>query len=165
MTWLKPPSSADEPFHTRLHKITTKRRLRTCEGGYAVSPHSTGSTRCRIEDVTQAAEDDCKTQGRYNGDRSAYVRSSAGMSGLIGIYGSRHGKVLDPDSNSNLVAPRTLLPSLQGTVEPGTSWYAALVFAVPESAINDTDWEARWEKESSVFISSVHDLLDDLELL
>lgn len=162
-TWLKPPSAVDEPFHSRVHKITTSRNLSTCEGGFAISCSSTSAIRGTPIDVRSVPDDNCTAQGRYTGERSAYVRSSAGLSGLIGVYGCRQGKVLDLDSNSNLMAARTLLPTLQGTAQLGTTWCAALVFAVPESATNDTEWAARWEEESALAIHSVQELMDGLD--
>lgn len=164
VTWLKPPSTIDEPYHTRVHKITTGRRLSTCEGAFAISTATTVNGRLR--DVTVSATGDCKSHGRHEGSKMAYVRSDAGMSGLIGVHGSRVGKVLDVDSNSNLMSARTLLPTLQGSLEAGTTtWYAALVFGVPEASVGQSDWAERWQAESKVTVKSVHDLLDDLEVL
>lgn len=162
-TWLKPPTSTDAPLHTRIHRITTSRRLSTCEGGFAIAP--TTSDGRRQHDVIDTVADHPDQHGRYNGPHSSYISSEAGMSGLIGIYGKREGKVLDVDSNSNLMAPRTLLPTLQGVVEPGTTWYAALVFGVPHGLGKESQWARRWQEHSRMTITSVHDLLDDQEVL
>lgn len=120
----------------------------------------------RQRDVSRSTLDDCKSPGRHESIKSAYVRSDAGMSGIISVYGSREGKVLDVDSNSNLISARTLLPTLQGTVEASTTtWFAGLVFGVPGAALDQTDWSECWQAHSSATLNSVHDLLDDLDVL
>jgi len=103
--------------------------------------------------------------GRHADDSQAFVRSEGGVSGMLNLYGPREGKVLDVDSNSNLMCARTVLPTLQGTVEAGTSWMACWVFGVPPESLPGSDWLQTWNRESGRVISSLEDMLDELEVL
>jgi len=84
---------------------------------------------------------------------------------MLNLYGPREGKVLNVDSNSNLMSARTVLPTLQGTVEAGTSWMACRVFGVPPESLPGSDWLEYWNRESERVISSLEDMLDELEVL
>ena len=87
------------------------------------------------------------------------------MSGLISLYGPREGRTLDVDSNSNLMCPRTILPTLQGTIEPGTTWLASRVFGVPSGASQEYEWVKFWDTESERVMTSIEDMLDELDVL
>jgi hypothetical protein len=93
------------------------------------------------------------------------VSSDGGISGVIGLYGDRLGKVLGVDSNSNLVAARAILPTLQGKVKPGSTWLAARVFGVPTESAQKCDWQAYWDKESTRVITSIQDMFDELDVV
>lgn len=88
---------------------------------------------------------------------------------MIGLYGSREGKVLDVDSNSNLMCARTILPTLQGTVEVGTTWFASRVFGVPSPSEAEpptkAEWLRYWQTESERLLTSIEDMLDELEVV
>jgi hypothetical protein len=84
---------------------------------------------------------------------------------MINLYGSREGVVLDVDSNSNLMCARTVLPTLQGTIEAGTTWMASRVFGVPSDSVPRCEWLNDWNRESERIFSSLEDMLDELEVL
>jgi hypothetical protein len=84
---------------------------------------------------------------------------------MINLYGSREGVILDVDSNSNLMCARTVLPTLQGTIEAGTTWMASRVFGVPSDSVPGYEWLEHWKKESERVFSSLEDMLDELEVL
>ena len=93
------------------------------------------------------------------------MSSDGGISGVIGLYDDRLGKVLDVDSNSNLMAARTILPTLQGEVKPGTTWLAARVFGVPMESAQKCDWQPYWDKESTRVLTSIQDMFDELDVV
>ena len=131
-TWLGPPKTISTPYHTRIHRIDTDRVLSTCEGGFAISSLSTNvkSRPTLLSSLPHAG----LGHGRLANGSQALVQSDGGVSGMINLYGYREGVVLDVDSNSNLMCARTILPTLQGTVEIGTTWMASRVFGVPSDS-------------------------------
>ena len=161
-TWLVPPKTTSTPYHTRVHRIDTDRVLSTCEGGFAISSSSTKVKRpTPLPSLPHAG----LAHGRVANGSQAFVRSDGGMSGIIHLYGSREGIVLDVDSNSNLMCARTVLPTLQGTIEAGTTWMASRVFGVPSESTVGSEWLDHWKKESERVFSSLEDMLDELEVL
>jgi hypothetical protein len=161
-TWLVPPKTTSTPFHTRIHRISTDRALSTCEGGFAISSSTTIMTRpTPLPSLPHVGS----AHGRYATGSQAFVQSDGGISGMINLYGSREGKILDVDSNSNLMCARTVLPTLQGTIESGTTWMASRVFGVPSDSVPGSEWLEYWKKESERVIPSLEDMLDELEVL
>jgi hypothetical protein len=161
-TWLVPPKTTSTPYHTRVHRIDTSRTLSTCEGAFAVSSSTTVNSRSsRLPHLPNAGS----AHGRCSDSTRAFVHSEGGVSGIISVYGQREGKVLDVDSNSNLMCARTVLPTLQGTVEAGTTWLACRVFGIPSEASKRSDWLSHWDTESERVITSVEHMLDELEVL
>ena len=63
------------------------------------------------------------------------------MSGLRDLLTHREGRVIRLDPNTNLLAPRTVLPTLTAQHAPGDHWLACAVFADP-----GTDaWAQTWD--------------------
>ena len=162
-TWLVPPKTTSTPYHTRVHRIDTDRVLSTCEGGFAISSSSTDvKSRPRpLPSLPHAG----LAHGRLANVTQAFVRSDGGTSGMMNVYGSREGVVLDVDSNSNLMCARTVLPTLQGTMGAGTTWMASRIFGVPSESAVGSEWLNHWKKESERVFSSLEDMLDELEVL
>jgi len=161
-TWLVPPKTTSTPYHTRVHRIDTSRTLATCEGGFAIASTSTVKSKPRSLPVIHQAG---AAHGRLAEVSRVFVHSDGGMSGLISLYGPREGRTLDVDSNSNLMCPRTILPTLQGTIEPGTTWLASRVFGVPSGASQEYEWVKFWDTESERVMTSIEDMLDELDVL
>jgi len=113
-TWLV----AAPPWHMRLHRLRCGRPLWSAEGGFAVG-----------------AEGDGKQQTSAG---LALARYPAGASGLRDLLGQRTGRVVVTAPNTNLLAPRALLPSLLGQHAPGEHCLARAVLGVPD--------EERWEQ-------------------
>ena len=162
-TWLVPPETTSTPNHTRVHRIDTDRVLSTCEGGFAISASST-DVNLRPTPLPRLPHAG-PAHGRLANVTQAFVRSDGGASGMINLYGSREGVVLDVDSNSNLMCARTVLPTLQGTIEAGTTWMASRIFGVPSESSVGSEWLDHWKKESKRVFSSLDDMLDELEVL
>jgi hypothetical protein len=161
-TWLVPPKTTSTPYHTRVHRIDTDRALSTCEGGFAISSLPNVKSRpSRLPSLPHVGS----VHGRHADGSQAFVRSDGGVSGMINLFGSRDGVVLDVDSNSSLMCARTVVPTLQGTIEAGTTWMASRVFGVPSDSLSGCEWLGDWKKESERLFSSLEDMLDELEVL
>ena len=88
-------------WHVREHVIRTDRTLYAAEGGYAIARDG--------EACPQTEE----------GERSALVVAPWGVSGVLALKGFDAGCVVTPEPNTNLMVPRTLLPTLTAKLEPG----------------------------------------------
>ncbi len=123
-TWLIP----SPPWHVRLHRLRTDKPLWSAEGGFALD--RTG--------------DDSLARAGFEGEgvSEAFARYPAGGTGLRDLYGKRNGRVLRVDPNTNLLAPRTVLPVLLDQHAPGVHWLICAVLAEP-----DVDsWQMAWEQ-------------------
>ena len=123
-TWLIP----DPPWHIRVHRLRTDRPLWSAEGGFALD--RTGDDPIARSGVEQA------------GAGVAFAQYPAGGSGLRDLFGRRVGRVLRVDPNTNLLHPRTVLPTLLDEHPPGDYWLACAVLAEPDVA----DWAKHWER-------------------
>ena len=115
-----------DDHHVRVHRITTPRRLVTVEGGFAV-PRPPGPV-----------------EGHRAEPGEAIIRTSADLSALLDLSPSlqRDGKAQIAPPNTNLVAPKTLVPQLAGELPEGVSVLACAVIAGPRSAALDASVEA-----------------------
>jgi hypothetical protein len=123
-TWLIPA----HPWHLRLHRLRTERPLWSAEGGFALD---------------RSGDDPLARAGVERADVGlALARYPAGGSGLLDLLGRREGRVLRVDPNTNLLRPRTVLPTLLGEHGPGEHWLACAVLGEPDAA----GWEAAWQR-------------------
>jgi hypothetical protein len=76
------------------------------------------------------------------GSGIAFARFPAGGSGLRDLNDQRMGYVVRADPNTNLLVPRTVIPTLLGEHEPGDYLLACAVLADP----NGDKWESAWNK-------------------
>ncbi|WP_061294609.1 DUF2264 domain-containing protein [Herbidospora cretacea] len=109
-TWLVPRP----PGHLRVHRIVSPRRLFTAEAGFAV-------------------DRDTETE-RDSGAGYAWAASNQGVSRIedaadpawpTGVR--REGEVVQPHPGTNVLVPRTILPTLRGEHAPGEFWLTCLV--------------------------------------
>jgi hypothetical protein len=115
--------SAAAPWHLRTHRIRTERALWTAEGGFAVDRD--GGTPVRTEEEGAAVA----------------VSARGDLSGLRDLDGTRTGVVVEPLPGTNVLAPRTVLPTLTGRLPPGEHWLrCAVLGAGPAQA-------AAWDEE------------------
>ncbi|MEP7285003.1 MAG: DUF2264 domain-containing protein [Chloroflexota bacterium] len=110
-TWLIP----SPPWHMRVHRLRTSRALWTSEGGFALN-------RSGDNPLMQAG-------GQEAGDGVACARYPAGGSGIWDLLGLREGRVLRVDPNTNMMTPRTVLPTLFAQYDAGEYWLACAVLA------------------------------------
>lgn len=98
-TWLIPYPD----WHVRVHRIQTEQKLMTIEGGFA-APKSDFNL------------DELQAHGT-----SAWALSTVGdFSGIIDMSPtvSRRARVNKPHGNTSVMFPRTLVPQLEGNIEP-----------------------------------------------
>lgn len=139
-TWLVPAM----PWHVRIHRLRTDRRLSSAEGGWAVDRTENGPLAGAVV--------------RQEGAGAAIAVYPAGWSGLRDLRGERLGRVVEPSPNTNVLHPRTVLPVLIGEHEPGEHWLVCAVVGEP----GQPDWERVWN--SSNLIPGVPKLWTTLDL-
>ncbi len=121
-TWLLPQL----PWHLRVHRVQTDKTLWTAEGAFAID--RTGDHPLRLAGIQEA------------GTGFALANFPAGASGIRDLQGQREGQVVRMEPNSNLVAPRTLLPTLTAQLNAGEHWLACAVLA----STNLQQWQLDW---------------------
>lgn len=97
-------------WHVREHTVHTDRTLYAAEGGYAIALDGQGNP-----EITERA--DC-----------AKAVAPWGVSAVMALQGYDAGCVVGPEPNTNLMVPRTLLPTLTAKLEPGTHRLVCAVF-------------------------------------
>lgn len=112
-TWLIPHA----PWHLRVHVLRCDRTIHSAEGGFAVD---------RTDVVTG------------EGDGFAHARGS----GLLDLGGERIGQVIEAAPNTNLLHPRTALPTLTGEHGPGEHRLVCAVLADPDQQA----WQEAWSR-------------------
>lgn len=121
-TWLIPAP----PWHLRLHHIRTDKPLWSAEGGFALN---------------RSGDDPLVNAGIHEEKGGiASAQYPAGGSGLRDLIGQRMGQVVRVDPNTNLLFPRTVLPTLTAQHVPGEHWLACAVLADPDADQWAQDW-------------------------
>lgn len=102
-----------EPFHVRVHRIRTPRPLHTIEGGFAAA---------RLADAVPMVEE---------GAGRASVETEADLSAIIDLGSSvkRTARAHRAPPNTNLIAPKTVVPQLLGELPAGESLLICAVIA------------------------------------
>ncbi|HHX61954.1 MAG TPA: DUF2264 domain-containing protein [Epulopiscium sp.] len=119
------------PWHIRIHKINSDRILYTAEGGFAIGLESLRNIEFNRKIIKK--------------DRSVTVVTDQGYSQIADLYGNQEVEVICPASNTNIMNPRTLLPTLRKKLGVGENILASYVrgdnipykeWEVPELSIN-----------------------------
>jgi len=110
------------PWHIRTHTIKTGRTLETAEGAFAVA---LGNEQGELENASS------------NPDGALY-----GGSGILNLEGDRDPVIIQPMPNTNLINPRTAIPTLTGRLEPGEHRLACAVLGEPSPAKVLSAWAA-----------------------
>lgn len=119
------PTERWPDWHIRVHRIYGNSEFDTVEGGFAVP--------CRCEDGTALPVNDfTQENGVFNDDISSLILSPAGASGIVQLRpGEGKGEALKPDSNTNLMFQRSIIPTVKQSYFPmGEIRSVVAVFAV-----------------------------------
>jgi len=111
-TWIV----AGLPWHIRIHRVQTERTLVAAEGGFALS----------IEPDIQEAK------AHENIGIAAFCK--LGGSGIVNLTGYGEVELVRPHTNTNILHPRTVIPTLSVNLSPGTHWLAAAIYGQPGEA-------------------------------
>ncbi|MEH7250846.1 DUF2264 domain-containing protein [Neobacillus niacini] len=122
-TWLV----AGAPWHIRIHCIETSRNIDYAEGGFALG-------------LEKHAYIPQKPEVLLN-QQNSLVKFPWGVSGIQKIYGNGHAELIYPNANTNLLNPRTVIPTVKGSLKPGKHWLINAVFGEPGSDHVINHWD------------------------
>ncbi|GAA4235753.1 hypothetical protein FHR32_008535 [Streptosporangium album] len=115
-TWLV----ARPPWHVRVHRVRAERGFFSAEGAFAVN---------RDTPPRRSAE----------GPGHARLDSPSGLCVIEDLTGVRAGRLVHALPGTNVLAPRTVIPTLTGEHGPGEHWLACAVLGLTESP-PDAEW-------------------------
>jgi hypothetical protein len=133
------------PWHIRIHRIENGRSIDVAEGGYAFpieQPFETtkieggkGDKRDKRDKEDKEAKEaiaQCLAvpmlSHLHEEDIHMLVVSSAtGSSGVLNLLGYESTELIHAQANTNLLHPRTVIPTLMATLEPGIHWLASAI--------------------------------------
>jgi hypothetical protein len=122
-TWLVPCV----PWHIRIHHVRTDQLIQTAEGGFSINRDGIPS--------------EVDTQGCWA--KVVYPHSFGGLLDLpLGVSISRTGQVIQVEPNTNVLFPRTFIPTLIGELEPGEHWLLCAVIGLPDSKEPNVYWDS-----------------------
>ncbi|WEK05012.1 MAG: DUF2264 domain-containing protein [Candidatus Devosia phytovorans] len=111
-TWLIPAN----PWHIRVHRVTTPRALHATEGGFAI-----GRADLNADEYIDAV-------GR------AVAKSTTDISAIVDLNGQREGRAHKAYPNTNLIVAKTIVPQLRGEIPVGTTVLVTAALALPAGA-------------------------------
>ncbi|GHV87699.1 hypothetical protein AGMMS50267_00590 [Spirochaetia bacterium] len=111
--------------HVRLHRIESKRKLITAEGGFSL-PRYHGLEEPLPLNNTAAAPHEALAAFDWGASRIIALERTA----------ARHGTLVSPAPNLNVQDPCVVVPVLEGTLEPGLTILACAVRAGDRAAVS-----------------------------
>ncbi|WP_438348750.1 DUF2264 domain-containing protein [Paenibacillus sp. FA6] len=121
-TWIIPAGM----WHVRIHRINTQRQLDVAEGGFAIQ---------QPRDFSINEQDMLVSQ-----PESVLAQLPWGLSGIVNVKGFGQAQMIYPDPNTNLLHPRTMIPTLTNRLEPGEHLLISAVFGATYSKDNLEYW-------------------------
>lgn len=160
-TTLIPPTKRWPDWHIRMHKVVLSadatHSVSAVEGGFAIYGQKSGDGRplTPLNWHSPVTDETIASEGILDKGSSSLILSSAGASGVRYILGpdmnGARGVVLKPDSNTNLMVSRTLIPTIQQDLfrerEQNAECkivFATAVFAVNRSRLSAAAIRRRW---------------------
>ncbi|PSS00824.1 hypothetical protein BD289DRAFT_458400 [Coniella lustricola] len=139
------PSEEDRPnWHIRAHRIEAGREVMTADGSFAICNERTADGRfLGLYDAASGEGTQPRLIGHYDvtspegwapGARGAFAvsKGAVGIKALESEEMGRRAMLVNADPNSNLLESRTTIPTLQHTINRGSSvWYISAIFARP----------------------------------
>ena len=105
-------------WHVRKHTIRADFPLEAAEGAFAVPSEAPGARPCDAVPTAQLESDD-----------RALAHGPLGSTGVFAVEGYARGEVVRPEPNTNLLCPRTLIPTLHAAIGPGETRLICAVYA------------------------------------
>lgn len=99
------------PWHVRLHEITSPRALAAADGGFALGIDG-------FSPENEYASFSCPGDAAVSG---VLLASPFGRSGAVCLWGCGESAEIKPNSNTNLLFPRTMLPTIRFACKPGVT--------------------------------------------
>ncbi len=123
-TWLV----TGTPWHIRIHKISTGRKLDVADGGFALGLEN-----------SQTNGQDTKIIKQSKLCASFYPWGASGIQSL-----DEHGQaeLIYAHANTNVMQARTVIPTIKSSFQPGTHWMLNAVFGEVGSDGVGNEWEA-----------------------
>ncbi len=104
-----------DQWHLRIHHLQCDCPVWIAEGGFALAREGNGTVK-KMED-----------------DQKAEAKAPWGVSVIRALQGYERGTVITPEPNTNLMSPRTALPTLLAKLPAGKTMLACAVYASPRS--------------------------------
>ena len=113
-----------ENWHVRCPVIHTDRHLEAAEGGFAVHRDYAGARPCdRVS--SKVCFDDTR----------ALVRCAYGSCGVYAVKGYDSGVIVEAEANTNILYPRTLIPTLRAKLASGETRLVCAVCATEDDVL------------------------------
>ncbi|OPA76981.1 hypothetical protein BVG16_16130 [Paenibacillus selenitireducens] len=109
-TWLIPAGM----WHVRVHRIVTERQLNAAEGGFAIQRPT--DFRIKEEDCIQSTPNRIAASLPW------------GISGILNVRGYEQAEMVFAEANTNVLKPRTMIPTLMTELEPGEHGLVSAIF-------------------------------------
>lgn len=106
-------------WHLRIHEIETNRWLYAAEGGFAIANGEGINTARNAEKAVACAP--------------------WGVSGICAVKGYKASEIIKPEPNTNLMVPRTMIPTLKVQLSPGRHTLCCVVYGSPSADIQAFD--------------------------
>lgn len=159
LTYLLAPQPSHPHWHFRAHRITSTRAggtILSSDGAFAI--HAMCKSDHRLLPLLDNSKDDdtpIPSEARIESAGRALAASKAGAVGVVDLTPSRAGRrgsCILADASSNIVEPRTTIPSLLGEhpaqQQEQHQWIVTAIFAAPAQGGKDAsreDWIKEWE--------------------
>lgn len=121
-TWIIPAGM----WHVRIHQIRNGRSLDVAEGGFAIQPPKDFAI--SDEDMIVSVENGVSAHLPW------------GISGIVNLEGFSEAQMIYPDPNTNLLKPRTVIPTLSNRLLVGEHWLSSAVFGATYCEQNLVHW-------------------------
>ena len=108
----------DGNWHIRRHIVHADYEIEAAEGAFAVVKDRPGKRPCdRVRSQTEETPDHAAARGPF------------GSTAIFALRGYERGTVIHPEANTNMMAPRTVLPTLLARLKKGETELICAVFA------------------------------------
>jgi hypothetical protein len=149
-TWILPSA----PWHVRIHRIQTGRDLDVAEGGFAF-PREQNMIHLQERDLVASMD-------------SIAAHLPWGAAGIKSLLGDLRAEMIHPEPNTNLIHPRTIIPTLRKELDRGTHWIASAIFCSADVGHTRQAFESGPSLavvDNRIIIKHKHDIQLELEML